>query len=140
MLNREEKREMMTDPIADLLTRIRNAIAAGHKDVSIPSSKLKEGIADVLKREGFIKGYEVLEDGKQNMLKITLKYGPDGERLISVIKRESSPGRRWYSRVTEVKPVLAGTGIGIYTTSKGVLSDRECRREKVGGEYLCTVY
>lgn len=130
----------MTDPIADMLTRIRNAIAVEHKKVSIPSSKLKVGIADALKREGFIESYEVIEDGKQNVLKVTLKYGPDGERLINEIRRESKPGRRKYSKVTEIKPVLAGTGVGIYSTSKGVLSDRECRREKMGGEYLCTVY
>jgi small subunit ribosomal protein S8 len=130
----------MTDPIADMLTRIRNANAVSHKKVDIPSSGLKIGIAEVLKREGFIEGFEVLEDSKQNVLRVTLRYGPDGEKLISVIKRESKPGCRKYRGIEDVKPVLAGTGIAIYSTSKGVFSDRECREQKAGGEYLCTVY
>jgi small subunit ribosomal protein S8 len=130
----------MTDPIADMLTRIRNANAIGHKTVKIPCSKLKIGIAEALKREGFLQDFEVLEDTRQNMLKVTLKYGPDGEKIINVIQRESKPGCRKYRGVAEVKPVLAGVGVAIYTTSKGVLSDRECREQKVGGEYLCTVY
>ena len=130
----------MTDPIADMLTRIRNANSVSHKKVDIPSSTLKKGIAEALKREGFIEDFEVIEDAKQNILRITLKYGPDGEKIINVIKRESKPGCRRYARVQGVKQVLAGVGLGIYSTSKGVLSDRECRAQKVGGEYLCTVY
>lgn len=130
----------MTDPIADMLTRIRNANAVGHKEVDIPSSKLKVGIAEVLKREGYVQEFEVLEDSKQNVLRITLKYGPDGEKVINVIKRESRPGCRRYTGIEKVKPVLANVGVAIYSTSRGVLSDRECRANKVGGEHLCTVY
>jgi small subunit ribosomal protein S8 len=130
----------MTDPIADMLTRIRNANAVSHKTVDMPCSKLKLGLAEALKREGFISGFEISEDGKQNMLKVILKYGPDGENLINIIKRESKPGCRKYSGAGDIKPVLAGTGIAIYSTSKGVLSDRECRAQNTGGEYLCTVY
>ena len=103
-------------------------------------SSILQGIAEALKREGFIEDFEVIEDAKQNILRITLKYGPDGEKIINVIKRESKPGCRRYARVQGVKQVLAGVGLGIYSTSKGVLSDRECRAQKVGGEYLCTVY
>ena len=130
----------MTDPIADMLTRIRNANAVGHEKVDIPSSKLKVGIAEVLKREGYIEGFEVLEDSKQNVLRMTLRYGPDGEKVINVIRRASRPGCRRYAGVEEVKPVLASVGVAIYSTSKGVLSDRECRAQNVGGEHLCTVY
>jgi small subunit ribosomal protein S8 len=130
----------MTDPIADMLTRIRNANSVGHRKVDIPSSKLKVGVAEVLKREGFIDDFEVVEDVRQNVLRVTLKYGPDGEKIINVIKRESKPGCRKYTRVESVKQVLAGVGMGIYSTSKGVLSDRECRAQNVGGEHLCTVY
>jgi small subunit ribosomal protein S8 len=130
----------MTDPIADMLTRIRNANLVGHEKVDIPSSKLKLGIAEALKREGFLEDFEMLEDSKQNMLRVTLKYGPDGEKVISVIKRESKPGRRSYCGVDKIKPVLNGVGIAIYSTSKGVLSDRECRTQKTGGEHICTVY
>ncbi len=130
----------MTDPVADMLTRIRNANAVNHKRVNIPSSKLKVGLAEALRREGFIKDFEVIEDTRQNILKVTLKYGPDGEKIINVIKRESKPGCRKYSGVGDIKPILTGVGTAIYSTSKGVLSDRECRAQKVGGEYLCTVY
>ena len=130
----------MTDPIADMLTRIRNANAVDHKKVDIPYSKLKIGLAEALKREGFLQDYEVHEDGRQNILRVTLKYGPDGEKIISVIQRESKPGCRKYSAVGKIKPVLSGVGTAIYSTSKGVLSDRECRAQNVGGEYLCSVY
>ena len=130
----------MTDPIADMLTRIRNANAVSHEKVDIPSSRLKVGIAEVLQREGYIEGFEVLEDSKQNVLRVTLKYGPDGEKVINVIERASRPGCRRYAGVEEVRPVLASVGVGIYSTSKGVLSDRECRAQNVGGEHLCTVY
>jgi small subunit ribosomal protein S8 len=130
----------MTDPIADMLTRIRNANAVSHKKVDIPSSRLKVGLAEALKREGFIENFEVIEDSKQNVLRVFLKYGPDGEKIINVIKRESKPGCRKYSGVADIKPVLVGVGVAIYSTSKGVFSDRECREHNVGGEYLCSVY
>ena len=130
----------MTDPIADMLTRIRNANAVRHRHVSVPASRLKRQIAEVLKREGFISGYELIEDKKQGVLRINLKYGPDGEKVITRIVRESKPGRRKYSAVKSLKPVLAGIGLGIISTSKGVMSDRECRKHNIGGEYLCTVW
>ena len=131
---------MMTDPVADMLTRIRNAIAARHEKVDIPSSRLKVDLADALKRESFIEGYEVVESVPQDILRVRLKYGPDSERLMNVIKRESRPGCRRYVGARKIKPVLTGIGVAIYSTSKGVLSDRECRAKRVGGEHLCTIY
>lgn len=132
---------MMTDPIADMLTRIRNAIRVEKPFVDIPTSRFKTGIADVLKREGFIWDWkEVNEDeAPRAMLRLELKYGPNGERVIQSIKRVSSPGRRLYIRGKELKPVLGGLGISIISTSKGVISDREARRENIGGEVLCEV-
>lgn len=131
----------MTDPIADMLTRIRNAILINRKSVDIPLSRLKKGIADALKREGFIESYSVVEDEetKKGTLTVTLKYGPDGEKVISEIKRISKPGRRVYKAAGEIKKVLNGFGAGIYTTNLGVLSDRECRDKHVGGEVLLEV-
>lgn len=131
---------MMTDPIADMLTRIRNSIRVKRADVSMPASRTKAAVADVLKREGFIHGYEVTPDGVQGTLSIRLKYGPAGEPVINEIKRESKPGRRVYRGVEEITRVLNGTGISIYTTPDGLLSDRECRAKNVGGEMLATVW
>ena len=130
----------MTDPIADMLTRIRNAVRIQRDDVEIPASGLKRSIADVLKREGFIQDYEVHPGNVQGVLQLTLKYGEEGEALITTIKRESKPGRRLYCGVADVERVLNGTGIGIYSTSQGVLSDRECRDRGIGGERLATVW
>ena len=132
---------MMTDPIADMLTRIRNAIRVEKPFVDIPTSRFKTGIADVLKREGVIWDWkEVNEDeAPRAMLRLELKYGPNGERVIQSIKRISTPGRRLYIRGKELKPVLGGLGIRIISTSKGVISDREARRENIGGEVLCEV-
>lgn len=132
---------MMTDPIADMLTRIRNAVSVEKPFVDIPSSRFKRGIADVLKREGFIWDWkeETEESSPCATLRLELKYGPNGERVIQSIKRVSSPGRRVYSRGKELKPILGGLGIQIISTSKGVLSDREARRENTGGEVLCEV-
>ena len=132
---------MLTDPIADMLTRIRNAIRVEKPFVDIPTSRFKAGIADVLKREGFIWDWkEVNEnDDPRAMLRLELKYGPNGERVIQSIKRISTPGRRLYIRGKELKPVLGGLGISIISTSKGVISDREARRENIGGEVLCEV-
>ncbi|MCP4593802.1 MAG: 30S ribosomal protein S8 [bacterium] len=131
---------MWSDPVADMLTRIRNAARIHKPRVAIPSSKLKVGIAEVLKSEGYVEGYDVVEDDKQGMLRIDLKYGPRGEDLIHEIKRASRSGCRRYSKVDELPRVLDGLGIAIVSTSSGVLSDRVCREKRVGGELLCTVY
>ncbi|MEM9368460.1 MAG: 30S ribosomal protein S8 [Planctomycetota bacterium] len=130
---------MMTDPIADMLTRIRNAVSVERPFVDIPTSRVKRGIADVLKREGYIWDWREEEAAPVSTLRLELKYGQNGERVIQSIKRISKPGRRLYSRSKELKPVLGGLGIQIISTSKGVISDREARRDKVGGEILCEV-
>jgi len=131
---------MWSDPIADMLTRIRNAARVRRKQVSIPSSKIKVGIARVLKDEGYINGFDVIEDNKQGILRVDLKYGPRGEVVLRSIKRESKGGCRVYKKVDALPRVLDGLGIAIVSTPKGVLSDRACREQKVGGELLCTVY
>lgn len=137
---------MMTDPIADLLTRIRNAAAIRRSSVRAPKSKLKVAIADVLKREGYIRDHRVVESkpeeglGPQGWLEIDLKYGPDDEDVINSITRVSKPGRRIYRAAKELKPVIGGLGIDILSTSAGVLSDREARAKNVGGEVVARVY
>ena len=131
---------MWSDPIADMLTRIRNAAGVRHKTVSIPSSKLTVGIARVLLEEGYIHGYDVIDDGKQGSLRVQLKYGSRGEDVIHKIDRVSKAGRRVYNKVADLPRVLDGLGIAIVSTNKGVLSDRVCREKRVGGELLCTVY
>jgi len=131
---------MWSDPIADMLTRIRNAVRMRHKQVSIPCSKIKVGIATVLRDEGYVNGFDVIDDAKQGILRIDLKYGARGEDVIRVLKRESRGGRRLYQGVDELPKVLDGLGIAIVSTNKGVLSDRVCREQNVGGELLCTVY
>ena len=131
----------MTDPIADMLTRMRNALAQRMMSVTMPSSKVKLSIAEVLKREGFITDFEIVDNDKQqNDLKIVFKYGPEGEYVIQDIKRFSTPGCRRYRNVQELPVVLNGLGIAIVSTNQGVLSDRECRQRNVGGEVFCTVY
>jgi small subunit ribosomal protein S8 len=130
----------MTDPIADMLTRVRNALRVRRAEVSMPASRIKRGIADVLKREGFIEEWSVEADGQQGRLTLRLKYGPDGEQLINEIRRDSKPGRRLYTGAIEARRVLNGIGIAIYTTPAGILSDRECRARNVGGERLATVW
>jgi len=130
---------MWSDPIADMLTRIRNAIHMRLKEVKIPRSKLKVGIAEVLKQEGYIRDYDQIDDGKQGILRIQLKYGMMGEPVINTIKRESKPGRRDYRNVDDIPKVLNGLGIAVISTSQGVLSDRQCRERNVGGELICTV-
>lgn len=129
----------MSDPIADMLTRIRNAVRNRGKHVVVLNSKVCRGIADVLKAEGYINGYEVIEDGRQGKLHISLKYGPRGESLIHDLDRASKPGRRLYKKVEEIPSPVQGLGISIVSTSRGVLSDRMCREQKVGGELLCTI-
>ncbi|MCA9089192.1 MAG: 30S ribosomal protein S8 [Planctomycetaceae bacterium] len=131
---------MMTDPIADLLTRIRNALLIERPFVDVPASKLKEGIVQALQREGYIWDYEIVEQEPQNVLRVNLKYSPTGERVIQHIRRVSTPGRRLYSTVKDTPNVLQGMGICILSTNKGVLSNREARRENVGGELLCEVW
>lgn len=133
---------MMTDPIADMLTRIRNAVRIERPQVNMPSSKVKRGLAEVLKREGYIWNWQEQEESDRpaRQLVLELKYGPNGERLIQHIKRISKPGRRVYSGATDLRPVLNGLGISIISTSRGVISDREARQRKLGGEVLCEIW
>lgn len=131
---------MMTDPIADMLTRIRNAILIGRAEVSFPSSKVKIGIAEVLEREGYVGGFKIVERPVQNELVVSIKYGPRGEPVITHIERVSKPGRRIYAGIKELKPVLRGLGIAVVSTPKGILSDREAKEARVGGEVLCRVW
>ncbi len=130
----------MTDPIADMLTRIRNAITAKHETVDIPASNIKKRIAAILLEEGYIKGYDVIEDGKQGMIRITLKYSKNGEKVILGIKRISKPGLRVYADKNTLPKVLNGLGISIISTSKGILTDRQAREAGVGGEVICYVW
>ena len=130
----------LSDPIADMLTRIRNALTARHETVNIRASNICEGIARVLKQEGYINDYQRIEDSKQGLLRIYLKYGPMGEDVITQIKRCSRPGRRLYNTVKDLPRPLNGLGICIVSTSRGILSGRRCRERNVGGEVLCTVY
>ena len=130
---------MMTDPIADMLTRIRNARQIERLEVVLPSSKIKVGIAEALQREGYIWDFEVIEAAPQNQLKINLKYGGRGEAVIQEIKRVSKPGCRVFTSVADMSDVIQGMGINILSTSKGILSNREARKEGVGGEVLCRI-
>jgi len=130
----------MTDPIADMLTRIRNANIAFKKSTDVNCSKMNLAIAAVLKREGYIEDFRTIEDPPQNRIRIYLKYGPNNEKVIHEIKRESKPGRRRYVPLDEIPRVKEGLGIAIVSTSKGVMSDRECRKAHCGGELLCSVW
>ena len=127
------------DPIADMLTRIRNSNRVGRKMVLIPKSKICIGIAHVLKEEGYISEVDMIDDGSQGQIRITLKYTNTGEKIIHAIDRESKPGRRLYKKVGDFPSVLNGMGIAVVSTSKGVMSDRQAREQNVGGELLCTV-
>ena len=131
---------MRSDPVADLLTRIRNASRAEHEKVDIPSSRLKVRIVEILKDEGFVKNYRLIEDGKQGTLRVYLKYGPGNERMISGLIRVSLPGRRIYVTHDRIPTVLGGMGVSILSTSHGVLTDRDARSRKVGGEVLAQVW
>ena len=131
---------MRSDPIADLLTRIRNASRAEHEKVDIPASKLKVRITELLKSEGFIKNYRLIEDTKQGVLRVYLKYGTGGEKMISGLVRVSRPGRRVYVGKDEIPTVLGGMGVVILSTSRGVITDRESRRQQLGGEVLAYVW
>jgi small subunit ribosomal protein S8 len=129
----------LSDPIADMLTRIRNAVRINQKQVNIKASKICEGIAAVLKAEGYIMDFDRIDDGNQGILRVTLKYDQEGNPIINEIARTSKPGCRVYSSVEKLPRVLAGMGIAIVSTSEGVMSDRSCREKNVGGEILCTV-
>jgi len=131
---------MTTDPIAEMLTRIRNANMARHEKVDIPASKIKLEIVKILKERGFLKGYKILKDNRQNIIRITLKYINNDERAITGLKRISKPGRRIYVGKDEIPLVMGGYGIAILSTPKGVLPDDVCRREGVGGELLCYIW
>ncbi|RDY22722.1 30S ribosomal protein S8 [Romboutsia maritimum] len=130
----------MTDPIADMLTRIRNANVVKHETVDVPASNIKKELARILLEEGFIRGYDVIEDGKQGIIRIQLKYGQTGERVITGLKRISKPGMRVYAANHEVPRVLNGLGISVISTSKGILTDKQARKENVGGEVICYVW
>jgi len=127
------------DPIADMLTRIRNANRVGRKEATVPDSKICTGIAQVLKDEGFIQEFDKIADGRQGVLRIRLKYTSTGTRVINVLDRQSTPGRRIYRKVADIPKVLNGLGIAVVSTSKGVMSDRRAREQNVGGELLCIV-
>lgn len=130
----------MSDPIADMLTRIRNAVNNRAKTCNVQSSKVCKGIAAILQEEGYIDGFDFIEDGRQGQIRVRLKYGPRGETLLHHAQRESKPGRRIYQGVEDIRRPLQGMGICILSTPKGVLSDRKCREMRVGGELLATVY
>ncbi|OLO27159.1 30S ribosomal protein S8 [Alkalihalophilus pseudofirmus] len=131
---------VMTDPVADLLTRIRNANVVRHEKLEVPASNIKKQIADILKREGFIRDFEYIEDNKQGVIRIFLKYGSNNERVITGLKRISKPGLRVYAKATEVPRVLGGLGIAIVSTSKGIMTDKDARQQQVGGEVLAYVW
>ena len=130
----------MSDPIADLLTRIRNASRAEHEKVNIPSSKLKLRVTEILKDEGFIRSFRLIEDEKQGTLRVYLKYGSGGEKMISGLVRVSKPGRRVYVTKDKIPSILGGMGVAIVSTSRGVMTDRETRKQQLGGEVLAYVW
>ena len=130
----------MTDPIADLLTRIRNASSVNHDRLEVPGSKLKKAIVQVLKDEGFIRDYEWLDNGPQGVIRIHLKYGPNKSKVISGLKRISKPGLRVYAKKDEIPRVLGGLGIAVLSTSKGIVTDKQARAEGLGGEVLCYIW
>ena len=130
----------ITDPIADMLTRIRNANTAKHETVDVPASNMKKAIAEILNEEGYIAGYQIIEDGKQGVIRIALKYGPNKEKVISGLKRVSKPGLRIYAGAEELPRVLKGLGIAIVSTSKGIMTDKAARKQNIGGEVLAFVW
>lgn len=131
---------MLTDPVADMLTRIRNAGLVKSEKVDIPASRMKLEIAKLLKEEGFIRAYKILKDKKQGILRITLKYTPENASVISGLKKISKPGRRVYVGKDAIPTVMGGVGISVLSTSKGVIGDKGCKREKVGGEVICHIW
>ncbi len=131
---------VMTDPIADMLTRIRNANSVYHDKVEIPASKIKLAVADILKSEGFIKDFEMVSDDKQGVLRVNLKYGPNREKVITGLKRISKPGLRVYAKKEQLPKVLGGLGIAIISTSRGIMTDKQARRDGLGGEVIAYVW
>ena len=131
---------VMTDPIADFLTRIRNANSVHHEKVEIPASKLKKTMTQILKEEGMIKDFECIEDGRQGILRVHLKYGPNKQKVITGLKRISRPGLRVYAKKDEIPRILGGLGIAIISTSQGVMTDKQARKRGLGGEVLCYVW
>ena len=129
----------LSDPIADMLTRIRNGGRVGKPEVKIRNSKVCQGVAGVLKEEGYIADYDVIDDAKQGVLRVNMKYTIDGDCVISEIKRVSKPGCRVYSSIKDMPQVLGGMGIAVVSTSRGIMSDRKCRQENIGGELICMV-
>jgi small subunit ribosomal protein S8 len=130
----------MSDPLADMLTRIRNGVKARFDSVDIPLSKLKVGVAKVLKEEGYVNDYHIIDQGVQGTLKVDLKYGPNSELVLTGLRRVSKPGLRQYKKSSDIPKVMSGLGVGILSTSQGVITDREARKLKVGGELLCEVW
>ena len=130
----------ISDVIADMLTRIRNANSAKHESVDVPASNMKKAIADILKEEGYIAGYQIVEDGKQGIIRITLKYGRGKQRVIQGLRRVSKPGLRIYSNCEDMPKVMNGLGVAIVSTSKGIMTDKKARKENVGGEILAFVW
>ncbi|MBV1728181.1 MAG: 30S ribosomal protein S8 [Candidatus Desulforudis sp.] len=130
----------MTDPIADYLTRIRNANTVYHQSTQIPASRLKRDISSILKEEGFIRDYEVIEDGKQGVIRVFMKYGANKEKVITGLRRISKPGLRVYANKDQVPRVLGGLGIAILSTSQGIMTDKKARRLNIGGEVLCYIW
>ena len=130
----------ITDPIADLLTRIRNTNTSKHESVDVPASNVKKAIVEILNDEGYIKSYQLIEDGKQGVIRISLKYGPKNEKVISGLKRVSKPGLRIYAGADELPRVLKGLGIAVISTSKGIMTDKKAREEHIGGEVLAFIW
>ncbi len=130
----------MTDPIADMLTRIRNASSVFHESVDVPASKIKKELARILKEEGYIRDYKVNDDGKQGVLRIYLKYAPPKRQVITGVKRISKPGRRVYAKSDQIPRVLGGLGVAVLSTSRGLMTDREARKQRIGGEVICYVW
>lgn len=131
---------VMTDPIADMLTRVRNANIAYHESLDVPASKIKASLAEILKAEGFIRDFEYIQDSKQGVLRLNLKYGPNRERVVTGLKRISKPGLRVYARHDEIPSVLGGLGVAILSTSRGLMTDKQARQAGIGGEVLCYVW
>lgn len=131
---------MLSDPLADMLTRIRNAGKAKHKSVDIPGSRIKVAMADLMKREGYIKNYKFIKDNKQGILRVFLKYDANDRHVIYGLERVSKPSRRVYVAKDEIRPVLNGLGVSVLSTSKGVLTDRQAKKENIGGEVLCNIW